>query len=166
MPIWAPVVSPLHLAAHDGNVAEVQRLLLLHADRKGYIDSLNAPGFTVLTVAVVNGQLDMVRVLLAAGCDKDKVSSDGKTALAAAAECDHVEVVQKLIASGCHTQIFPPINWWKLMGCTKAHFQFHWFCGFWRVRAMRDSESGTSVCLNDDCKKALWVHLLALQGDM
>ena len=151
MPIYAPVVSPLHLAAWDGDVVEVQSLLRRHANLEGYIDELNAGGITALTCAVLNGQIGVVRMLLKAGCDKDKVSSDGKTALATAAECDQVEIVQEFIAHACDTRIFSTIGWGTLMGCTQLVFQTHWCQGCSLLKK-----------LDDYCNQLIFAHLCIL----
>jgi ankyrin repeat protein len=145
------MVSPLHLAAWDGDVAEVNSLLRLHANIEGYIDDLNEGGFTALTCAALGGHIGMVRVLLEAGCDKDKVSHDGKTALATAAECDQVEIVQELIAYACDTRIFSTIKWGKLMGCTQLVFQTHWCQGCSLLKK-----------LDDDCNQLIFAHLRIL----
>ena len=54
-------------------------------------------GWTALTKACDKGYLDIVKVLLAAGADKDKGSGSGNTPLIRAALKDHLKVVQVLL---------------------------------------------------------------------
>ena len=58
---------------------------------------------TALTKACGEGYLEIVKCLLAAGADTDKVNSDGRTALIRAARGGHGEVVQLLLSAGADT---------------------------------------------------------------
>ena len=56
--------------------------------------------WTALTKASIKGYLDIVKALLAAGADKDKVDEDGVTPLIWAATQGHLKVVQVLLKAG------------------------------------------------------------------
>ena len=57
-------------------------------------------GETALHRAATNGHLEVVRLLLESGSDKETTSHLGKTALHSAAENDNLEVVRLLLDSG------------------------------------------------------------------
>ena len=57
-------------------------------------------GWTALTRASIKGYLDIVKALLAAGADKDKVDEDGVTPLIWAATQGHLKVLQVLVKAG------------------------------------------------------------------
>ena len=62
-------VSPLHLAALDGNI-EIMKILL---DFKAKINILDIHGRTVLDYAVASGQFDAAQFLMQTGADTTKV---------------------------------------------------------------------------------------------
>ena len=55
---------------------------------------------TALTTASIMGYLDIVKALLAAGADKDKVDGRGSTPLMMAASKGNLKVVQVLLKAG------------------------------------------------------------------
>ena len=60
----------------------------------------NNGGDTALTLASKYGNVEIVKVLLAAGADQHKADDDGWTPLMRAAYGGHMEVVQVLLAAG------------------------------------------------------------------
>ena len=57
-------------------------------------------GATALILAAQSGHVEVVRLLLEAGADKDVADDDGATALMEAAYRGHVEVVRLLLEAG------------------------------------------------------------------
>ncbi len=70
--------------------------------RRGKLTNLDASygQYTALTYASMEGHLNMVEALLAAGADKDKGDSGGHTPTACCAEYGHVECLNVLLAAG------------------------------------------------------------------
>ena len=60
------------------------------------------PSCITLSLAPQNGDLDVVRLLLEAGAQKDIVMQDGATALHLAAQNGHLDVVRLLLEAGAH----------------------------------------------------------------
>jgi ankyrin repeat protein len=88
--------TPLQWAVHDGNVAEVKRLLRLGADLK----IANNYGATPMSLAAEVGSTEMLKVLLEAGADPDSPDPDGMTALQAVARTGNVDAARLLVAEG------------------------------------------------------------------
>jgi hypothetical protein len=135
----------LHVAAAEGNVAEIERLLAAGADR----EARDGNGRTPLHVAVYRKQRDAARLLLAKGANanaldrqrydvvtiaavaddvptlrlvleggasaKNVTSPYDGTALIAAAHLGHVEVVQVLIKAGAPLDHVNNLTWTALM---------------------------------------------------
>ena len=57
-------------------------------------------GTMALFIAAQNGHLEVVRLLLDAGSDKDAATTDGTTALLAAAHKGHLEIARLLLDAG------------------------------------------------------------------
>ena len=57
-------------------------------------------GMTALMIGAVSGHVDVVRILLEAGSDKEKNRKDGMTALMIGAVSGHVDVVRILLEAG------------------------------------------------------------------
>jgi uncharacterized protein len=90
-------VSPLSIAATNGNAAMITLLLQAGADAKTVLPG----GETVLMTASRTGRLDAVRVLVEAGADVNaKEPRRGQTALLWAAAEGHATVVEYLIGRG------------------------------------------------------------------
>jgi hypothetical protein len=87
---------PLHYAAHKGQVAVVELLVELGADK----DATNAHGRTPLHVAAKHGQVAVMTALLQLGADKDAEDAHGKRPLHWAAENGELEVVSALVQRG------------------------------------------------------------------
>ncbi len=135
----------LHAAAQAGNTAEISRLIAGKADiniRDPYgrtplmvaafarhlaaaaalmeagADSalLENDKYDALTIAAVDGNTDMVKLLIAKGARTDLVTSiyDG-TALIAAAHLGHVGVVKALIAGGAPLDHVNNLKWTALI---------------------------------------------------
>lgn len=61
------------------------------------IQTRDKNGRTALMAAAMNGYIDIVRILLAAGADVNVMSKDGKTALALAAYAGHTNILELLL---------------------------------------------------------------------
>ena len=61
----------------------------------------NEGGATSLAIAAQMGKIEMVRALVAAGADTDRVQCQACTALFLAADQGHADVGAVLIAAGC-----------------------------------------------------------------
>ena len=88
--------TPLVLAAHNNDLAAVQRLLAARADAK----AANAYGVTALMEAAANGNAAIAERLLAAGADANAASLEGETPLMAAARAGDAAVVKMLLKHG------------------------------------------------------------------
>jgi uncharacterized protein len=93
--IGVGAVTPLHIAASDGDV----RLIELLVRGGATIDARDALGNTPLVLGAMNGHLDVVRSLVSAGADPNS-SGTGYTALHMAANDGHQELVALLLRSG------------------------------------------------------------------
>ena len=91
------VKSPLLLAAHRGNLSEVQRLVRDGADVN---KCSREDGFFSIYMASEQGHLSVVRYLVQEGADKDKATKNGGTSLFAAAGQGRLSVVQYLVQQG------------------------------------------------------------------
>jgi ankyrin repeat protein len=86
-------------ACRSGDSEAVQWLLDTCDQNTAMID-----GCTPLHIACENGHIEVARLLVEAGADKDKVSTDGSTPLYVACEQGHIEVVQLLVEAGSDTE--------------------------------------------------------------
>lgn len=90
-------VTPLSLAATNGNAAMIRLLLTAGADPNTTLPG----GETVLMTASRTGRLDAVRALIAAGARvRDAEPRRGQTALIWAAVEGHADVVRELVRAG------------------------------------------------------------------
>lgn len=87
--------SPLILAAYSANTEAVNELLR-HKPDVNYI----SPDGTALMAAVVKGQVDIAKVLLANGADPNIGDAQKNTPLIYAAMFQNTELVKLLLASG------------------------------------------------------------------
>ena len=110
--------TALHLAAHQGHLHIVRLLLEAGADKGAQTQTeirmwpnifervgfrMRRPckiGSTALHIASQKGRLDIVRLLLEAGSDRDAQTQDGATALDIAAENGHLDVAEFLRQAG------------------------------------------------------------------
>jgi hypothetical protein len=83
------LVTPLMLASGEGDAALVSHLLTLNID----INQTNVKGSSALMYAAKSGQLDIVKLLLAAGADKT-INNHG--AITAAQQQSYKEIVELL----------------------------------------------------------------------
>ncbi|XP_066289261.1 uncharacterized protein [Branchiostoma lanceolatum] len=87
----------LHIAAANGHVEVVQKLLEFGAD----VDITDHQNIcTPLLPAAQDGHVEVVQQLLKAGADVNKASKVGATPILLAAQNGHVEVVQLLLEAG------------------------------------------------------------------
>ncbi|CAE7732843.1 ANKRD50 [Symbiodinium pilosum] len=87
-------------AAWTGRV-EIPGHLLLEAA----VSHVITGGYTALTIAAWNGHVEIARLLLEAGADKDLRTSKGETALILAERGGHSQVATLLGAKACHIRI-------------------------------------------------------------
>ncbi|CAL8071610.1 unnamed protein product [Calicophoron daubneyi] len=88
--------TPLHIAAHYGNV-EIAKLLI---ERGANINYNAKNSITPLHVAAKWGKNDFVKELIRAGADIDSRTRDGLTPLHCASRSGHTDVVQTLLKVG------------------------------------------------------------------
>ena len=88
--------TPLHWAAHGGDVASVRLLRDAGAD----VDTRSRYGVTPLALACGGGRAGVVEALLVAGADPNLASPDGETPLMVAARTGVVESVTSLLRHG------------------------------------------------------------------
>ena len=103
-------VTPLIIAAHNGQLHSVKILLRYGADieDRGTIkigdeddeDDEVIEGCTPLWAAACSGHLDVVKLLVEQNADVDSRTSTGSTPLRAAAQEGHLDVVRCLVESG------------------------------------------------------------------
>ena len=87
---------PLHLAAMNGNIAEIKRLIDDGAD----VNAKTEYGQTPLHFAAVNGHTETALALIKAGADINAKQKDGWTPLHFAARQGHTETALALIKAG------------------------------------------------------------------
>eukprot|EP00037_Helgoeca_nana_P024444 m.259515 g.259515 ORF g.259515 m.259515 type:complete len:867 (-) comp26639_c0_seq4:2184-4784(-) len=99
-------LTPLHLAALCGNMAEIAVLLESASEsNSGILDAADTNGFTVLHLAAWRGHLDICSRLLAAGVSHDAQTSAGETPLQLAVCDSHHQVVHALLRAGAHVDV-------------------------------------------------------------
>jgi len=89
-------MTPLHLAAYEGDTASVVALLRHGAQ----LHETTSYGITALHLAAVSGKAAVVDLLLKWGAKVDVGNRYGYTALHMAAYADHVDVAKALLARG------------------------------------------------------------------
>ncbi|TGZ70996.1 hypothetical protein CRM22_002880 [Opisthorchis felineus] len=90
--------TPLHIAAHYGNVNVARPLL----DRGADVNYQAKNNITPLHIASKWGRIEMVRLLIAAGALVDCRTRDGLTPLHCAARSGHAELASLLIDAGAN----------------------------------------------------------------
>lgn len=80
------------------------------------VDQLNGEGRTPLTLAVRNGNYNVVRDLVCLGCNVDRPEYDGATPLMVASASGNIDVVQYLLDAGCS------VNATSMSGNTAIHY--------------------------------------------
>jgi ankyrin repeat protein len=87
----------LQQATQNGDVAEMRRLVANGRD----VNERDADGLAALHVAAVNGDVEVIRVLVVElGADKDAKDAAGQAALHYAAATGHVEAIKALVQLG------------------------------------------------------------------
>ena len=107
--LWlAPATAdPIHEAAASGSVGDVQRILATDPEALRKIDKA---GLTPLLLAVKEGQVEMVGVLLAAGADPNQTSPQNWSPLHEAAVTGKPEIVRMLLGKGAKPMVFEVQN--------------------------------------------------------
>ena len=90
--------TPLHWAAHNGNVEEVKRLLKEGANAK----AINDYGATPMSEAAELGNAEIIEALLKAGADVESPNSEGQTALMTVARTNRVDAARVLLKHGAN----------------------------------------------------------------
>jgi len=92
-----PYTSSLHVAASASSLKVLELIL----SRQPELDILDREGMTPLQVAVYNGNIGAVKMLLAAGSDVNKtIPGSGETALLIALRAGHDKIVALLLEKG------------------------------------------------------------------
>lgn len=73
---------------------------LMWAAQQGHVDAIGHGDFTALIAASQAGHAEIVRLLIAAKADLNRVNQAGNTALMIAAEKEHNEIVKLLTEAG------------------------------------------------------------------
>jgi ankyrin repeat protein len=83
-------------ATNYEDVARVKALIAAKAD----VNARYINGTTVLALASLRGQMEIVHALIDAGADVNATRSDGSTALMAAVQFNRLEAIRALLAAG------------------------------------------------------------------
>lgn len=92
--------TKLHKGVYLNNEDRVKKHLCAKS-----INAVDSYGRTPLHLAAVNGNLRIIRLLLAAKANMDVQDSDGKTALVKAAECGHNQVIPLFVEFGANVDL-------------------------------------------------------------
>ena len=105
--------QPIHVAAREGNLAEVNQLLQEDGGRLEARDTING---TPLMHAALKGRDGVVARLLALGADVGLTSDSGETAVHLACAEDHSSVLALLLNAGAsfnaRLSMDQPCWWW------------------------------------------------------
>ena len=97
----ASAVSDLHLAARQGNVKKVKRLLAQGMD----VNSLSSSGYTPLHVSTGWDKRRVTKMLLINGAKINARDSSGRTPLHLSASRGHLKMVKFLLTRGANSSI-------------------------------------------------------------
>lgn len=78
----------------------IQQLLTIGVNATGIVTYADGSGMSALTLAVQNGDLAILQLLIQQGADVNATDASGRTALFYAAQRPSVHIVQELLASG------------------------------------------------------------------
>jgi ankyrin repeat protein len=93
---------PLHAAARDGRLNEIQSLLTSLSSINNYItNTLDSSGQTPLHLAVDRGNVDCMKALIVGGSNFHAVDSEGISVLSAAVIGGNVDCCRILLSLGC-----------------------------------------------------------------
>jgi ankyrin repeat protein len=97
-PFIATCSVSLHACAFHGELAAIRALI-----KTGYYDInyADSDGFTVLTMAAIQGHVDVAKFLISIGCNKDGVDVLGRTPAVHACMNGRNDMLKFLITSGC-----------------------------------------------------------------
>ncbi|AID46733.1 ankyrin repeat protein [Pigeonpox virus] len=99
---YLEIESKFHEAVEEGDIAKVEELL----NSGQYINNvLYKKGNTPLHLAVINKNLDMMRLLLARGADPDVPNTDRFTALHLAVMANYIEGIKLLLDYRAYTNL-------------------------------------------------------------
>lgn len=91
----------LHAAAHNGDIAGIERLIAAKAD----LNARDAYGRTPLHVATHAGKVDAIRVLTKAGANTGLLEKDRYDAVTIAAVANNEEALRALLAAGASAKL-------------------------------------------------------------
>ena len=97
-------IRELISACRRGDIQYVREILQIHRNFKGsdWLSAQDDTGETALHRAVEGGHLEIIHLLIKAGCKVDVVNKVGETVLHRAVEGGHLEIVHLLIKAGCN----------------------------------------------------------------
>ncbi len=93
--------SGLHVAAHKGDIAEIERLISAKAD----LNARDPYGRTPLHVATHAGKVDAIRVLAKAGANLGLLEKDRYDAVTIAAVANNEDALRALLAAGASAKL-------------------------------------------------------------
>lgn len=96
--------TPLHWAAHEGDVAKVDALIRKGAD----VNARNRFGSTPLYEAALEGHTEVIRKLLKAKADPNAANAGGMTVLMIVARTPNAEAAELLVKSGAEVDAKEP----------------------------------------------------------
>ena len=140
-------------ADKDLRLADLQAQRDTAAARFPVFRNLGPPAMTALTLASQGGHVEIVRLLLEAGADKNLQDGNGRTALILASEWDHVEIVCLLLEAGADVNLQNGNGWTALM---KASFGGHLeilrlLLDAGADKNLRDGETGMTALMHAFC---------------
>ncbi|GAA5912185.1 uncharacterized protein JCM6883_000590 [Sporobolomyces salmoneus] len=91
--------SRLHDLSIDGDVAGLEAFLSTSEGESTQIDQRDSYGYSALHLATDRGNLEVVKILIARGADKDAKDEDGNTPLDLARLAEHDSIVTLLLSS-------------------------------------------------------------------
>ncbi|XP_064644621.1 ankyrin repeat and SOCS box protein 1-like isoform X1 [Lineus longissimus] len=93
--------SPLHVAAHEGDLKTVKRILEVDRNREN-LSQKNRLGCTPLRLAATAGHAEVVEYLVLQGADVDIVDIKCQTSLYMAVKHKHLECIKILLRAGAN----------------------------------------------------------------
>ena len=103
--------TALMLAARDGNMEEVKRLLKNGAD----VNRANKNGGTPIMYATLGGNLNIVKILIELGADPNAAAENGWTALMISAAKGYSAITKQLLDSAADPNLQDIYHWSPLM---------------------------------------------------